>query len=637
MTDGNRFRRRLAGYSLCAAGSALLAAPALAAQGDTPESVEALSSLSIEELAQIEVSSASKQAEPISGVPTAIFVITAEDIERSPATSLPEVLRMAPNLHVQRVDARQYAIGARGFNGIETSNKLLARIDGRSIYTTLASSIFWELNAPLLEDLAQVEVISGPGGTLYGPNAVNGVINITSRSAHDTIGLLARATAGPEEQTAALRYGAALGATGAVRVYANGFHRSGMVRGAGPKTDDNFKGLQAGFRADFALGGGNLTFQGDVFDTQSDLLAGDGDRGGNVLARWSRPLGAAASFQVQAYYDRFSRRSQLVRDSLETFDIEVQLNRAAGGHELVAGGGLRTTHDNFVNNLNPFRLNPESRRLWVANAFLQDRIALSDTFALIAGAKIEGSTFAGVEILPNLRLAWQPAPRTLVWAAVSRAARSPSRIDRQLEFLPILAQAPEFRSEKLIAIEAGYRGQPSQSTTLSVSAFYNLYDDIRTTQMQPGGLLPIQLMNGLAGSSYGIEAWGTRQLTSWWRASLGGFLLGKDYHLKNGAVDLANRASLGADPDFQLLARSSIDFGPRVLLDLAVRGQDDLNESGVAGYVQAEARLGWRPADGLEIYLAGNNLLHKTHAESLDTKRAQLSERSLYLGTRVRF
>ena len=623
-----------------AAGAALLglAPRALAAQApaEVPETVEALRDLSIEELSRIEVRSASKQAEPIGRAPTSIFVVTAGDIARSAATSLPEALRLAPNLQVQQLDARQFAITSRGFNGAESSNKLLVLIDGRSVYTTLHSGVFWELHSPLLEDIAQIEVISGPGGTLYGPNAVNGVVSVATRDARETPGGLVRVTAGPGERTLGLRYGAGLGKSGAVRFYANGLEREDMPAGPAPDTNDSFSGWQAGFRADVGRGADHFTLQGDIFDTDIDTLPGDGDRGHNLLARWTHDLAAERSLQVQAYYDEYRRHSLLVTDSLRTFDAEAQLNARLGSHHLVLGGGLRTTRDNFVNNLNGFHLEPQSRRLWVVNAFAQDRMALTEELDLIAGLKLERSSFSGVELLPNLRIAWRPSGRATLWGAVSRAVRTPSRIDRQLVFLPLLAEAADFESEKLIAFEAGYRGRPGPSTTLSVSLFYNLYDDIRTTEFT-GNPLPIRLRNSLKGRTYGAEAWLTHQLSGRWRASLGAAALGKDFRLKDGAVDLAGRASLGSDPDWQLIARSQLDLTDRLQLDLGLRAVDDLGASGTGGYVEADARLAWRVSDLIELYAAGNNLLHESHVESDDTTRAQRIERSVHLGTRLRF
>jgi iron complex outermembrane receptor protein len=634
-----RNRIRPSRLAVLAAGAAWLAAspgPSRAAEVDTAETVEDLRGLSIEQLAQIEVRSASKQAEPISRAPTSIFVITAGDIVRSPATSLPELLRQAPNLQVQRLDARQYAVTARGFNGAESSNKLLVLIDGRSVYTPLHSGVFWELHSPLLEDLEQIEVVSGPGGTLYGPNAVNGVVNVTSRDARDTLGGLVRATGGPREQTLGARFGTRVGKSGAVRFYANGFNRDDLPAGPAPDADDGFSGWQGGFRADFGGGDDQFTLQGDIFDTDVDSLPGDGDRGHNLLARWTHGFADDRSLQVQAYYDDYRRRFILTSDALETFDLEAQYNAQMGSHHLVIGGGVRTTRDNFTNNLNGFHLEPQSRRLWVMNAFGQDRIALSGELDLVAGLKLERSSFSGVQILPNVRLAWHPNDRTLLWGAVSRAVRTPSRIDRQLVFLPLLAQATDFESEKLIAFEAGYRGQPGPATTLTVSVFYNLYDDIRTTEFT-GNPLPIRLRNSLEGETYGVEAWLSHQLSSRWRASLGVATLHKDFRLRDGAVDLAGRASLGADPDFRIVARTEVDLTDRIHAALGVRAMDDLGTSGLGGYVEADARLGWQLSEAVELYVAGDNLLHDSHIESNDSGRAQSVRRSLYLGTRLRF
>lgn len=612
-------------------------AAGLAPSAGFAQTVEDLGALSIEELSQLEVHSASKRAQPVREAPTSIYVLTNEDILDASGTSLPEVLRLAPNLMVQRVDARQYAVSARGFNGYEHANKLLVLIDGRSVYTPLHSGVFWELHSPLLEDLAQIEVISGPGGTLYGPNAVNGVVNITSKSAHDTLGGLVRATAGANERTAALRFGTSLGDSGAVRVYVNAFDREDMPAGPGPQIDDRYKGVQAGFRADFTGARDQFTLQGDLFRSDTGGLAGDGDRSHNLLARWTRSLGAASSFQLQAYYDDYRRKFILARDKLETFDAEAQLNVGAGRHNLVLGAGVRTTRDEFINNLNPFVLDPTSRRLWVLNVFAQDELSISNQLSVIAGFKAERSSFTGFELLPNLRLAWKPRGQMLLWAAVSRAVRTPSRIDRQLVFPGFLDPAPDFQSEKLVAIEAGYRGRFGSRTTASLSVFYNIYDDLRTTAFTPGSLIPFQLQNGLEGNSYGLEAWITHQAVSWWRIDIGISTLAEDFKLKAGRNDIANGASLGANPDYQLVARSHIELSSRLNLELEARAIDDLNRTNLDGYVEAGARLGWQATRNVELYVAGNNLLHRTHAESADGNRAQLIERSLFAGTRISF
>ncbi|HET8535079.1 MAG TPA: TonB-dependent receptor, partial [Sphingomicrobium sp.] len=528
--------RRTFGIGACliclAYGSAARAAQGIDAQD--------LENLSIEQLAQIQVRSASKTEEPLSSAPTALYVITNKDIVDSGAASLPEALRLAPNLQVQRIDASQYAITARGFNGLEAGNKVLAQIDGRTIYTPLASSVFWNLHSPLLEDIQQIEVISGPGGTLFGPNAVNGVINITTKDSRDTIGGLVRVTAGALQRTAGLRYGIPIGDSGAMRVYADWHDDEGFPAASGrPEVDDDYRGWQAGLRSDFGDDGNHFTVQGDLFHDDSDTLSGDNVKGGNILARWRRSLGDSSSFQLQAYYDDFRRELLETVDSVKTFDGQGQFNVTSGAHQIVAGAGVRTTDDLFINDLNVFELVPDSRRLWVNNVFAQDRFSIAPTVDVIAGVKAEKSTFVGWQLLPNLRIAWQPNVRNLLWAAVSRAVRTPSRIDRQLEAPGFLLQAPDFTSEKLVAVEAGYRGQPSRSISFSVNGFVNFYDDIRTTEFATDSIPPFQLKNGREGTTYGVEAWATMQVTPIWRLWLGGSTVWKDLHLKPGHIDLA--------------------------------------------------------------------------------------------------
>lgn len=614
------FTMTLAGLSVAFPQSALHA-----------QSVEDLQGLSIEELVQVEVTSASKRAEPLSEAPAAIYVISNDDIRRSGASSLPEALRLAPNLDVQRIDALQYSVSARGFAGYETSNKLLVLIDGRSVYSTLHSGVFWDLRQVFLEDVDQVEVISGPGGLLWGTNAVNGVINITSRSAADTQGALVRAAAGTLERTAGLRYGDALGSSGAYRVYAAGYDREGLPAGRGGALRDGGDGLRAGFRADWTGGGGDFTLQGDIFDQSGN---GDGgDSGHNLLARWNRSLGRNSSIEVQAYYDQFERRFSDVYDAFEAYDLAVQHNWTFGAHQIVWGAGIRATHDKFINNANPFVLDPPSRTLWMGNVFAQDTWAIDEKLSLTGGLKLERTSFTGIEALPSVRLAWRPAPQTLFWTAASRAVRTPSRIDRQLVH-PVILEAGTFRSERLTALEAGYRGQLSRGTSVSLSIFYNLYDGLRTTEPNPATFLPVRLSNGLKGHSYGVEAWGSAQVADWWRVSAGIRTLHKSFRLKAGRTDIENGISLGNDPDFQLLARSQMNLTDALELDVTLRGVDRRPDPRVSGYVDADARIGWALAPQLELYVAGTNLLHAKRDESGDADRGQLVRRSIVAGAR---
>ena len=620
----------------CVLGVALSSEALAQADLVVPASVtdEDLSDLSIEQLAQIQVRSASKREEPLGSAPAALFVITGDEIEKSGLTSLPEVLRLAPNLQVQQVDAFQYSISARGFNGLQAGNKVLALIDGRTIYTPLASSVFWQLHSPVVEDIRLVEAISGPGGTLYGPNAVNGVISVTTKDAQETIGTLVRGTAGPQEWSAAIRHGLTVGGSGAVRVYANWHDVDGLPPGRGGPIDDAYDGWQAGFRSDFTTDADHLTLQGDIFRTHGDTLEGDGAKGHNLLARWSRTLSPDTSFQLQTYYDSFKRDFLLTEDSVQTLDAEGQFNAMLGKHELVAGAGVRTTRDEFVNELNFFQLNPSKRRLWTYNVFLQDHFQVTDVLALIAGVKVERSTFTGWQVLPSLRAAWQPNDRNLVWVAASRAVRTPSRIDRQLEAPPFLLAADDFTSEKLIAVEAGYRGQPSSTTSLSINGFVNFYDDLRTTEFVGTGF---QLRNGAKGRTYGLEAWGNAQLAPWWRVSLGATTLWKDLEPKGDRVDLAPRNSLGNDPGWQVVARSEFDVSDEFQVSVNARAVDGIEQNPeIDGYAELGGRLGYRISPHVELFVAGRNLLHRTHEESNDPA-GQLARRSVHAGARAQF
>ncbi|MBA2920454.1 TonB-dependent receptor plug domain-containing protein [Sphingomonas horti] len=617
------------------AGFALTAAAAAPDQSD-------LQNYSIEDLTHLTVTSAGKREEPLSQAPAALYVITNQDILRQGATSLPEVLRLAPNLDVQRVDARQYAITARGFQGYETANKLLVQIDGRSIYSTLSDSVFWDLFDTPLEDIDRIEVISGPGGTLYGANAVNGVINITTKDARDTIGVLARGTAGNLEQTGLIRYGAPVGANGAIRVYAEGWNRQGFPASGGRDLRDGGEGWQAGLRSDFGSGSDQFTLQGDVFQHYYDSGAEDGDDGQNILARWTHAHDDGAQTEVQGYYSRFARRFFLVFDRLATTDLSVQHNRTEGRHAIVVGAGARMIADKFVNDLNQFQLVPQSKTLWIYNAFAQDRVDLGGGVAVTAGLKLEKTTFTGVEVLPSVRLAWQPTPGHLLYASAARALREPSRIDRDLTAIDPrtglkFLEGGMFQAEKLTALEIGYRGQPVRSVSFSVAAFYNLYDDLRSTEITPVTTFPVRLANGIKGHSWGIEAWANAQLTDWWRLSAGIATLDKNFHLKPGATDIQNFISLGNDPDYNLQLGSRFDFTPSLGLDVQVRRYGSRPNPHVPAYTDADARLGWRVSPAVELYLAGSNLLHDERPESEDVSRGQLVHRIVYLGARFGF
>jgi iron complex outermembrane recepter protein len=592
--------------------------------------VEELREMSLEDLANLEITSVSKRAEALSKAAASVFVITSEDIRRSGAMSIPEVLRLAPNLEVARLNASTYAISARGFDSFEASNKLLVLIDGRSVYTPLHAGVFWDQQQVMLEDIERIEVISGPGGTLWGANAVNGVINIITKSAIHTQGALASLQAGNVDGSASVRYGGRLGERGGFRVYGLGFKRGDTIAPNGHDADDDWAGRQGGFRMDWQGALDALTLQGDLY---SHALARGGDlTGGNVLGRWTRSLSETSALQIQAYFDQAERDTPGVEDSLRTFDLEAQHDFRIGmRHRMVLGAGYRITEDKFVNTLNPFVLDPESDIVQLGNMFVQDSIELAPELTLTLGTKFEHSSLSGFEYLPNARIAWQAAPNALIWAAVSRAVRTPSRIDRDL-FHPVILDQSDLDSEKVIAYELGVRGQPTARTYLSVSLFYNDYDDLRA--LAASSPRPVVFDNVLEGEIYGIETWGDIDATDWWRIGAGLNLMQKDLDLKDGGLPIALDQHVGNDPQYQVQLRSRMDLGRGVELDVALRAIDDLPEPDVPAYVELDARLGWRVTEAVEVWLAGSNLLHQQHPEAGAVATRNEIPRSVSMGLR---
>jgi iron complex outermembrane recepter protein len=595
--------------------------------------VEDLGRLSIEDLADIQVTSVSRHAEPLSRAPASIYVISREDIRRSGATSLPEALRLAPNLQVARLDARSYAISARGFNSVEAANKLLVLIDGRSVYTPFHGGVFWDEPQVMLGDIERIEVISGPGGTLWGSNAVNGVINVITRTASQTRGPAADLRLGNRERSASARYGGRIGGNASYRVYAMGAdHGDSLVPSGASPLEDGWDSLQAGFRTDWQGAADTVTLQGDLYNNDTDI--GGVVTGRNLLARWRRELGERSSWEVQAYYDKVERSPQrAATDESETFDIEAQHVVPLGTrHEIVWGGGYRFVHDEFRSEPSLFTILPPSRDVRLGNLFVQDGISLRDDVTLTLGMKVEYSSLTGAELLPSMRLAWQVTDTALLWSAVSRAARTPSRIDLDLVSPGLLEGGPNFVSEKLMAYEIGYRGQPLPGTSLSVTFFYNDYDDLRSVETSPGGGLPLTFGNRLEGESYGIEAWGDYRVNGWWRLAAGFNLLQEDFRLAPGSLASSLGSTTGNNPNWQASLRSSMDLARGIELDVGLRAVDDLPNPAVSGYFTVDARLGWQVADDVELSLTGLNLLDERHAEMGNPAQRREFGRSVYLG-----
>ncbi|WP_374468748.1 TonB-dependent receptor plug domain-containing protein [Phenylobacterium sp.] len=627
-------------------GSAAVAALAMAWTGqahaqdgsfllaDAAPTARALGELSIDELSQISITSVSKRPEAISHAASSVYVITNDAIRQSGALTIPETLRLAPNLEVMRIDALDYSISARGFAGFESANKLLVLMDGRSVYTPLFSGVDWDQHHALLEDIDRIEVISGPGGTLWGANAVNGVVNITSRSAFDTQGGLAVANLGTLDSDVRLRYGAQLGGSGAGRIYGTAFKRGDLETATGASANDGWDGWQAGFRTDWALGANSLTLQGDLQDAEIDQSLGfDAGfvRGGNVLGRWTRRFSTAGTLEVQAYYDTIKREARGIHDELRVWDIEAQHAFTLGRrHSVVWGGGYRITKDEFRTLAEPQLLSPPGRRVDIGNVFIQDEVALRPDLLLTLGLKLETNDYTKSEWIPNARLGWRISDRQFVWGAVSRAIRNPSRIERDFAIAG-LVEPGLMGSEKLVAYELGYRGRITDAANLSVTAYFHDYDELRTNEFIPGRLpAPIFVGNTMEGQTWGLEAWGDAQLADWWRVSLGGSILRKDFELKPGSRDVAGFEAAGADPGWWAKARSHMRLSDRLTLDLGLRVIDDIPRLaasgyvGASGYAEASVRVAWQVTDSLELSATGLDLLHDRHAEASETRRSDV-------------
>ncbi|HEX7385101.1 MAG TPA: TonB-dependent receptor, partial [Burkholderiaceae bacterium] len=533
--------------------------------------VHSLADLSLEQLGDIVVTSVSRRAESLEQVPASVYVISALDIRRAGAVTLPDALRLAPNLDVVQADANQYAISARGFNNV-LANKLLVMIDGRPVYSPLFSGVLWEAQTVMLEDVDRIEVVSGPASTLWGTNAVNGFINVITKPASATQGPAASLHAGTRERQGSARWGAPAGEHGAWRAYAHAFDRSASERADGSDVGDAAHGRQAGFRADLERGGHTLTLQGDAYATSIDQAPGAPRRlsGANLLGRWSRDLGPGRSTVLQVSVEQV-RRDQpgAVDDRLDTFDATFQFGlRPTPAQQLVLGAGLRHSRDDS-RGLGPISFVPPLRRLNWVHLFAQDEIALAPRLDLTLGTSLEHNPYTGTEVLPSARVGWRASERLFAWAALSHTARAPSRLDRELNVAGALVANPAVTSELADVAELGLRGQASEVLSYSVTAFEHHYRDLRGMTLTPGGLI---YENRVHGRSHGIEAWASWAVTPRWKLDAGVVALHEDLHVDPGSgPDFGSVASLGNDPDRWWSLRSTVELTPRWSLYAAVR------------------------------------------------------------------
>jgi iron complex outermembrane receptor protein len=622
-----------------------------------------LKKLSVEELLDVDVTSVSKYPEKLSAAAAAVAVLTQEDIHTSGFTSIPEALRLVPGLDVARVDSHTWAISSRGFNDV-FANKLLVMIDGRTVYTPLFSGVFWEVQDTLLEDIDRIEVVRGPGATLWGANAVNGVINIITKSARDTQGLLVSSGGGTEDRGFAnVRYGIKLDDNAFLRIYTKYFSRDSSVLPDDTTAHDAWDMLRAGFRLDWEPTNQNsFTVQGDIYTGNQDedylvpttrfpfagkIVATDTVSGGNLLGRWSHSFSTDSQLTVQAYYDRTERDSPIFSEKRDTGDIDLQHRFGLGERqEVIWGLGFRATHDDVTNSLNVSLL-PDRRTLNLYSAFVQDEISIvPELFRLTLGSKFEHNDFTGFEIQPSARVLWTPGHSQTFWASVSRAVRTPSRAESDIVLNPAppvplppglitILGNPNMDSEELLAYELGYRVQPIDQLKLDLTAFYNDYDHLRTLEpTTPGPVSPSIVANNLFGESYGTEISATAQVTNRWRLQGSYSYLEVQLHRKSGSRDSSTEATTeGSSPHHQFFIRSLVDLGWNIQFDSTLRYVDVLPAQKIPSYLTLDLRLAWSPRKDLEFAIVGQNLLDDRHPEFaptfIGTQQTEV-ERSVY-------
>lgn len=607
----------------------LLAAPAQAQlMADAGDPLTQLSRMSLDELARVEVTTVSKSAQSLSSAPASIYVITREEIHRAGVLSIPEALRLAPNLQVEQINSQEYQIGARGFGGHlefqNFSNKILILIDGASVYNPLFSGVSYDMLDVVMDDIDRIEVISGPGATLWGANAMNGVINIITRKSQETTGGLVRATGGDQEDAITARYGSEFGDGSAFRVYAKAFDRGPSELETGAGAGDRWHKVQTGFRVDLgdADAANRFTIQGAYQDVTENVgVFGDvGFRQHDLLGRWEHD-GQRADTRLQVFIDGSDRGQPPggVGYSLDTYDIDFQQTLDLGERHHIVWGLGRRYNDYDIDSTATLAFDPEHRTLELTNVFGQDTIVLTDELKLTLGLKFEENSYSGWSTLPDIRLAWSPDDSSLVWVSGARAIRSPTPFDTDVHeradgVNDFLIGDPDFEPEAVNAFELGYRAQPHPSISWSVSTFYNDYEDLRTIEPAPGGFTPLRWGNLMEGKTYGVELWANWQVTKWWRLSPGFRSLHKDLRFSAGASELLGVAQAGNDPSKRATLKSSMDFG-RWTVDAMLRYVGKLPSPENPSYTELGARVGWRASEDLELSIVGANLLDERHSE----------------------
>ena len=629
--------------------------PTLGAETISGEASNAarLKRLSLEDLMNTEVTSVSRSASTVGESPAAVFVITPEIIRRSGATSIPELLRMVPGVNVARLTSNQWVISIRGFDNT-LANKLLVQMDGRTLYSPVQSGVFWgSVDCPL-EDIERIEVVRGPGGTAWGANAVNGVINIITKSAQETHGGLVSGGGGSEERGfATFRFGGQLGDNLHYRVYGKWFERDSGFSiqnfANANLAHDDWRAGRTGFRLDWTPTTSDTgTLQGDWFSVTSgrasfapltgQAIASDTEsRGVNVLARWTHTLGKDSSWQLQAYYDRFQQIAGNggLKFAVDTFDVDFQHQFPIGEQQKVVYGFEFRFQEVLVHGLAGG--DPPAQMILpriddqptVVSAFIEDEIKLiPDRLVLSLGSKFEYNSFTGFEYQPSVRLLWTLSKRHSIWASASRAVRTPDILEDSFALVatPVsLVPNRDLDAEEVIAYELGYRAQATDRLSFDTALFYNRYDHlsvINNLPAPPGSFIgPLQFTNGMDGEIYGVEIAATWNPTDWWKLHGAYSYLKLNLHAdRKLGTALQSSAELPEkqSPQNHFYVRSSFDMPAQFELDVIVRYVDNLSGfvPSVKSYTTLDVRLGWKPRENLELAVVGQNLLDEHHPEN---------------------
>jgi iron complex outermembrane receptor protein len=627
------------------------------ARSQTSPPQDQLKQLSLEQLGDVEVTSKSKAPEQVWKTAAAVYVITQDDIRRSGATTIPDALRLAPGVEVAQISSDKWSIGIRGF-GSRLSRAVLVLIDGRNVYTTLLAGTYWEVQDTVMEDIDRIEVIRGPGGTVWGPNAVDGVINIITKTTKDTQGTLVSVGSGDEEQGfLTARYGGSNAHGLSYRFYGKGFDRGPDYHPDG-NNYDRWGAAQGGFRMDWVKNERDtFTLQGDLYDERAgesvtatsytppfqQVLIGDAYlSGGNLLGRWTRTFGEGEDIQVQVYYDRTNRTEPNFGDIRNTFDFDFLERFHLGSRNHFSWGlGARASHGHEIEVVSGLYFLPSTRTDQLYTAFFQDSISLVPKhLSLEVGTKLLRTNYTGLEPEPSARLLWTPTETQTVWLAATRAVRTPS--DSEDDFylsgyigtapdgLPYFARFnanPNFKSEKLNGYELGYRSLLGRNVYLDLAGFFNQYYDLFSEDIigapfvedNPAPthlLLPADFGNGLKGTTAGGEIAPEWKPASFWRLRGSYSYLHMALRKGPGSLDVGTAPITdGSSPQHQVLLQSSFDLPKRFTLDLDYRYVSALPGIAIPAYSTGDARLAWSFRRRWEVSFNGRNLLQPEHVE----------------------